>query len=862
MPTTYNGVGTHYYGKRNVEKRVNVCQFCGRESTLTSYDTRLWVVILFIPVFPLERKRIIDYCSSCTRHYAVNLQKWQTAGQLETSGAAEQYRTTPTAENAIALHQQLVAFNQNARAEEMQKELAEKFSSNAKVQAYLGASLAHQGKHDAAALHFQRALELRPDLPEARIGMGMELLKQNRLDDAQQKLDLLDKPGAGQLYSLEPLELLGNAFQAAGRHEDALRCFQRILTELPQVAQYAPFRKKIAKSEKALGRKQSTLPKKQFSWRNLVTTQGAGSGPALTKNGLAAFAVVAAIVIGAFVIGNIYIKGHRTIYIVNGLPGRETVTIDGKQSFPLAPHAVQEVTVAEGSHTAKFEGAHSEEVRFEVRVKSYFSRWFDHPVWVLNPGGAAILMQEAVTYSQNPVPSLFSFRYGRSVEFFPEVTHPFRDLPDTVKVSSRSESVLKTHLEELRQPPVEVFDYLVGERRRADALAFAEFQLKRSPSDEALLRAYLTALAQTSEYARALPTLESGLTNRPISIEWHRAYQGIVEKIDPETNILSLYDTFLAADPTNSALMYLRGRLLDSPEQSRAEFQRAAEADPTNAFAINGLGYYAAAHGDWPSAKNYFAQAVKLDPKNEGFWSLYNLSRMALAEYDAVENDLRERMKKDQHLNSALLLVQLLASQNKTNEADLEITAIVSRFSKNSPQSAGKMLVPLQRIVAYSSGNFEQLQNLSANDPVQLHISLVEQNKLAEAEANLPKTFVSENDPYAPLVFSLAWNLAGNSSKAGEWASRGTSLLEHGSKDERAIYRVLRKAQPPTDAELFALTISPRERAIIAALLYFQHPSEASRFAKWVQRFNIDRAYPYHLLNRVAARAGAAGAGT
>src|SRR5688572_23759299 len=239
MPTTYNGIGTHYYSKRNIETRVNVCQHCGREATLTSYDTRLWVVILFVPVFPLERKRIIDYCSHCSYHYAINLQKWQTAGQLEVSGADETYRTSPTAENAIALHQKLLAFHQNTRADEFEKELAQKFSSNAKVLAYLGASLAHLGKHEQAALNFQRALEIRPDLPEAKIGLGMELLRQNRLYDAQNMLDILDKPGAGQLYSLEPLELLGNAFQEANRHDDALRCFNRILTELPQVAQYA-----------------------------------------------------------------------------------------------------------------------------------------------------------------------------------------------------------------------------------------------------------------------------------------------------------------------------------------------------------------------------------------------------------------------------------------------------------------------------------------------------------------------------------------------------------------------------------------------------------------------------------------------
>src|SRR5258705_10681452 len=112
MPTTYNGIGTHYYGKKNVTKRPGPCPHCGRAVELVSYDTRLWFVVVFIPLIPLGRKRIVDKCPSCTRHFAVDADKWETSKQLEVSGAEDKFRASPTPENAIAVHQQLVNSHQ------------------------------------------------------------------------------------------------------------------------------------------------------------------------------------------------------------------------------------------------------------------------------------------------------------------------------------------------------------------------------------------------------------------------------------------------------------------------------------------------------------------------------------------------------------------------------------------------------------------------------------------------------------------------------------------------------------------------------------------------------------------------------
>ena len=86
MPVTYNGIGTRYHGQTNVQTRTGVCRSCGRTVQLQSYDTRLWFVILYIPIIPLGRKHIIDSCPACRRHYATDLDKWETARQLDRLG--------------------------------------------------------------------------------------------------------------------------------------------------------------------------------------------------------------------------------------------------------------------------------------------------------------------------------------------------------------------------------------------------------------------------------------------------------------------------------------------------------------------------------------------------------------------------------------------------------------------------------------------------------------------------------------------------------------------------------------------------------------------------------------------------------
>src|SRR5258708_27262232 len=97
MPHLHDGIGTWYYGKKNLQTRPGVCPFCQKSTELRSYDTRLWFVIFLIPVIPLGRKRILDQCPHCKRHRVVKLAEWEQLKQKNITEAMAGMKASPPA---------------------------------------------------------------------------------------------------------------------------------------------------------------------------------------------------------------------------------------------------------------------------------------------------------------------------------------------------------------------------------------------------------------------------------------------------------------------------------------------------------------------------------------------------------------------------------------------------------------------------------------------------------------------------------------------------------------------------------------------------------------------------------------------
>ncbi len=184
------------------------------------------------------------------------------------------------------------------------------------------------------------------------------------------------------------------------------------MEELPKVGEHPTFRKTVKKSEKALNRDKSILPKLGFSFKRILETGGRGGAPLATARGLLMLGALVALVILGFGISNEYIRHHRKLYLVNGYDTPATVAIAGAgevRSFK----GLRELVLSEGHYHAEISGPVKEEMDFDVR-DSYFDRWSGDPQWIINVGGGAILQLTTATYSHDPQPASVSIHVGRT----------------------------------------------------------------------------------------------------------------------------------------------------------------------------------------------------------------------------------------------------------------------------------------------------------------------------------------------------------------------------------------------------------------------------------------------------------------
>jgi len=224
MPVTYNGIGTHYYGKKNLEKRPGPCPHCNRAVELTSYDTRLWFVIFFIPVFPLGRKtpaRLLPglHAPLCRRRAKMGDGKATRnlggGGRIpRQSHSRRSDRGPPAAPEVSSNGGRPLNFRRKWPSNTQQREGAGLPWGRARTlwPARRGDGLISPGRSNCGPIFQRRALAW----PEATFGAG-------KLDEARALLDFMEKQGAAQLYSLQPLETLALAYQKANRHVEAPR---------------------------------------------------------------------------------------------------------------------------------------------------------------------------------------------------------------------------------------------------------------------------------------------------------------------------------------------------------------------------------------------------------------------------------------------------------------------------------------------------------------------------------------------------------------------------------------------------------------------------------------------------------------
>lgn len=845
MPFTVNGIGTHYYGNRNRQVRQALCRSCGREGPLASYDTRLWFVVVFIPVIPLGRKRILDECPSCRRHFVAGADEFAMGSQLAVSEAREKYHREPAVPSALEAHARMLAYHQHEDADALRKDALERFPRDAALRCSLAAHLGQMNRYAESAALYEDAWKLDEHLPDARIGAAFNRMNENRLDDARQLLDFLEKPGAGQLYALNALETLALQYQKQGRHQEAIELFRHLLNEFPDAAQNHAVRQMVRVSEKKLGARESVLPDRAGSWLSVFNPWS----PQFSKaQHTWAFIMLVAVLLAAGAAANLaWLGRHRTLHILSGLDQPVTVQVDDQAPIAVASH--ERVVVAEGSHRVAVSGPIT--ANYNIMMQSpFWSRMFQNPVWIVNVAGTAGLAQLQIHYAANPQPAGITFLSGQTTVALPHVDYPFVEAPKTMQLSNRQAVVTKSGLVMTPVEPRHLVSHITNPNQALDCL---EAFLQTRPNDGMLFHSYQELAKKSQTVPRAEAFLKSRLDRRPVEMNWHRTYQNLLEEEGRTNELVAQYQAELDREPNNGLLIYLRARIEDDPDRAEALYEQARTAAADSPWPWYSLGFRSMSSGDWSAARDEFREAQQrgLDP--EFLRGSLFTTQLALGDTETLITENRAALQREAGDVAALaMLLDALVAKGEIEAAKQELNAWRARMLPSNPEARllGDLL---EQMVNYEIGDFAAMDARLAKAPEEnlqgLRVAYLLAAGHPEHLADIRGGFL--DDAWDMLSVSVSYDLSGNKAEAHTWRQKACEQLgkKHGTELRASVW--LTADEAPEVRQVEQAVLDPTHKLILLCAVAQKFPELLEPLKPLVKKLNVIRRPPHQLVARV-----------
>ncbi len=686
MPHTINGIGTHYYGAGNRSARVDVCDSCGRSATLSSYDTREWICIIFIPVIPLRRYRILNDCSSCRRHHRIAADEFKQKVAQATDPLRDAMKRAPRdPQTHIALVRTLIGWEMHADA---QRELAAAvalFPQNADVVLLAAQMAVGRGELETAMPLYERAYGIDPANPAVVYGYGWIL---NKLNQHERAIPILQRSISQDGNKLGALYLLGTSQMKLSRWNDALHSYQQLLTLEPAYGRDKNFLRLIRECKNHLGYQLSDAERRAGrSWwpfeRKQKTAKLQGQ-PTLVRPSLR-YAGLAILVIS--VISVAFVGWDRwtniEVYFDNGLDQAVKLDLDGKH-LDLARNSTQKEEMHEGRHTVIVRGSDAkaiERLTFDLQKMSPFDAVMHDRFFVYNVSGQNVYRravhgfaarQENATYSEELI-AMQRFLEQRDVDY------PFRAAPDSISVDANSSSaVKKISFNIAKEVDLKRFALMrLREGRVDEAKKAIERAVGIAPCDTPTRRVqvYMAGVAGSPEAASATAHRWIG-DCADNDLEAHRAYQDVNTENGRQQALRAEYQKMLSASPDSGKAHYLLGRVTADPAAAVAQYQEAIRLDPKLVWPRVALGHAYQAMDRYGDAFREFTTAIDMqghDATVVVYYASAAISKGQPADAIAKVDEIRKSQPRDYGALQARWLLAL-ASSDWQGAADMQKT--------------------------------------------------------------------------------------------------------------------------------------------------------------------------------------------
>lgn len=828
MPYTLNGIGTGYWGKGDLFTRTDVCPHCGRMAKLRSYNTTHCFVVLFLPIVPLGRRRIIDDCSICRRHRIIPLRKWQEGKRAAAEAALEACRRAPSdAEAAKAAIAAAAAYQNHDLLAQLQQTLGPSQGHNAEVQTLLGAVCAHFGLTDDAEHAYRAALRIKPD-PDVGEALAGVLIENGRPDEAAPLLEHILRES--QMAKVDQLYLLVRSHQARGRHRDALDLLDRIARAFPGHEADRGHRKLQRTSQKY---ELSGKPVGSSSLTRAVTVRPGRRG--IPAAGVALLILIAAA--GLYFGAAILAAQRSSVYLANGLGVPYRVEIGGRE-YAVPPGQPRKVTLAEGDYVVR---CVSPEIELEPQPvalhTNFWSRPFVHHTVVINPDRQALLVKEKAFYSEHPTDegSERDLYIGQPVIVFDDIDYEFAEFPDSIQISGGR--VARRRCDVLNEvPPGQIATAIAGRFDAATIKDYVRTLARWGPDDETVC----FLLANLFKPSEALAILRPRLDDEPVRIETHRIYQSLRQRSHDDDGLEAEYRARLAHDPDNDALVYLLARILSDGREADSLLMAAARHSNPNPYVLNSLGYRRLCNGQFEEARGYCARAIKRRPASLTFGTTEEELMSALGEFDLLEKRARENADEQSQISD---VPYYLARQGKCDEAIALIDAHERRYG------VGPDSFRAREDVRYACGGVDACLALYEAHPklVGLRSRLIA-GHVREAAAGIAPD--AGDSAYAHLLVSLAALAVDPDLSATELRAAQAGLHDGLPEESQAAAWLAGEEPLDLDAAL-DLGLLPAQKRIVLTALGVRYPQHRAALFALARKLNYDRRFPYLMLREI-----------
>jgi tetratricopeptide (TPR) repeat protein len=835
MPYVVNGIGTWYYGKRRVHRVKSTCQCCNRLGELQSYDTTLFFVVFFVPLVPLSQKRVLEECPSCRKHRVLPLKKWEEIEAKDVAQLLDTLRQNPDDRDAILLALGLaLSYQDEELFTKLAAGLAEHRLDDAAIQAQLAAGYAYFARHDEAAARYKAALAIEDD-PRVRKRLAVELLKLGRPEEArphlQSVLDEGRRDDAGMIY------LLVEGYQAEGMHQEALDVMDRRDAKFPELANDKDCKKQRKTSQRHLSSGKKI--------RSAILSESGKAGYREGSNWAARLPWVIGPLVAAgllcWYLAAAYWEGQaRKVYLVNGWDKQYKVAVNGRE-VALDPGQATPVELPEGDVAVESRDPQVPLPPVRCRIETpFWTRPFTRRTFVINPDELALLVWQEAIYSEPPRPSPEpEYHTGQAVYRFEGADYEFKAFPQTIHAEKRSAVHKKrVGVEFLRnmEQRVNVAGRLLTPEQR---VAYAKRLVELDPNNPFPLYWLLALLGQE----QAIEYLKPGMAVRPLRIEWHRTYQGLMERSHPEVDLRPQYRQLVEETHEHPDALYLLARVSDVDEAEK--LLRRAAAGPPSAHVLHSLAYHALASGRFADAVRDAQKAVELAPDNLVMRQNFRQALLAAGEYDRLLKELETRpVGQLPGLDFAARLAEVrvwVAKGDKARARQVIDRALQPLQGPANEQMRKSLERELELALACAAGDVAGFLKLQAEAPDH---DPFEAALLADRRKEATGLLEGQKGEQAVLergLLYLAALKAGDPKLAEQQLPLLLADLGKGGRDERRLAEMLAGKQPVNGDILRRLPMQPEHKRILLAVVARAHPEHAQDLLDLARKMDFQR---------------------